>query len=365
MEVLQIKSTIKAHNRKISILKGIGICLVVIGHTNSFIVKYVYLFHIPLFYFISGYFLKNTFHTFVEWKSYFKRKVLKLYIPFISVVLSMICLHNIFYKMYFVKDYYTINELIKNILKALVFKNSEVLLGAIWFIPSLFLVFCLYMFLNLIFFEKVKTISVFLLIYALVFSNGNTYINKVLEITFIGQFFMQLGNIYKENELRVKYNTFLVVIVMIVFIILGNNIKIIDIANRKYSEIYLFLPVTLCGIYLSLYVANLLNSIKYINSMLNFIGIKSYIIMCFHIISFKFLSFLYIVLTKLDIERLSEFPILKETSLAFLYTVFGVFLPILADIVLVFFKSKLLKIFKKKTIIDYDQIIKNIKINKG
>ncbi|WP_403559075.1 acyltransferase family protein (plasmid) [Cetobacterium somerae ATCC BAA-474] len=343
-----------------SILKGIGICLVVIGHTNSFLVKYVYLFHVPLFYFINGYFLKSTFHTFIERKIYFKRKVLKLYIPFITIVLTMVFLHNIFYKIYWVRDYYSINELIKNILKALFFLNSEILLGAIWFIPSLFLSFCLYMFLNTIFHKKAIVISSFLLVYALVFSSGDAYINKVLEITFIGQFFMQLGNIYKKNEYRIKFNLLLGVIAIFLFIILGNNINIIDIANRKYSEIYLFLPVTLCGIYLSLYATNLLDNVKCINNILSFIGIKSYVIMCFHIVSFKFLSFCYIVSNKLNIERLIEFPILKETNIAYLYILFGIFLPILVDIILVFFKSKLTKVNSNK-IIGFINLL-NIKI---
>lgn len=343
-----------------SILKGIGICLVVIGHTNSFLVKYIYLFHVPLFYFISGYFFKSTFHTFAEWKIYFKRKTLKLYIPFISLVLIMIFSHNLFYKIHFVRDYYSIDELIKNSLKALFFKNSEILLGAIWFIPSLFLSFCLYMFLNIIFHTKTIIISSFLFIYALVFSSGDIYISKVLEITFIGQFFIQLGNAYKKNEQKVKYNIVLGIIIVIIFIILGNNIKIIDVANRKYSEIYLFLPVTLCGIYLSLYAANILNNVKYINDMLNFIGVKSYIIMCFHIISFKILSFCYISLNKLNIERLSEFPILEKTNIAYLYIFCGIFLPILGDIILVFLRCNLIKNYKIKKMI----IIKflNIKI---
>ena len=34
-------------------LKGIGILLVIVGHTNSPFFKYIYYFHMPLFFMIS------------------------------------------------------------------------------------------------------------------------------------------------------------------------------------------------------------------------------------------------------------------------------------------------------------------------
>ena len=38
-----------------NITKGIGICLVVLGHVCSDISNYIYLFHLPLFFFVSGF----------------------------------------------------------------------------------------------------------------------------------------------------------------------------------------------------------------------------------------------------------------------------------------------------------------------
>lgn len=42
-------------SRVISIIKGLGIILMVIGHTNSPFRDFIYLFHMPLFYMISGF----------------------------------------------------------------------------------------------------------------------------------------------------------------------------------------------------------------------------------------------------------------------------------------------------------------------
>lgn len=41
----------------LNILKGIGILFVVMGHCISPFTPYVYMFHMSLFFFVSGYFL--------------------------------------------------------------------------------------------------------------------------------------------------------------------------------------------------------------------------------------------------------------------------------------------------------------------
>lgn len=88
----------KKHNKKLSILRGIGIFLVVLGHTNSILVKYIYFFHLPLLYFLSGYFLKGNFKTIKEGLFYFREKFSKLYFPFLKYVIPMI-----FCTIYFIK----------------------------------------------------------------------------------------------------------------------------------------------------------------------------------------------------------------------------------------------------------------------
>ena len=42
----------------IDIAKGIAICLMVYGHTNSYGMSFIYSFHMPLFFILSGYLTK-------------------------------------------------------------------------------------------------------------------------------------------------------------------------------------------------------------------------------------------------------------------------------------------------------------------
>lgn len=68
----------------IDILKGIGIFLVILGHTikNSYINTWVYSFHMPLFFFISGY-LTEPRDTIKNYNAYIWKKSKNLLLPFL------------------------------------------------------------------------------------------------------------------------------------------------------------------------------------------------------------------------------------------------------------------------------------------
>lgn len=257
-------------------------------------------------------------------------------------------MHNLFYKVNFVGDYYSIKVTAVSILKGLFFKNTEVLLGAIWFIPSLFLAFVAYMILDIILKKYKELFSVVILIYALHYINGNSYIEKVIEITFVSQFFLQLGYCFKNFENKISINNIGAIISLIIFVFIGEKIDRIDIASREYSKIYLFLPITISGIYLSVYCSEKINRIKSISFIFDFIGQKSYFIMIFHIIGYKVLSYLYLKKNGLDMKRLIEFPILTDSNFPYLYTIFGVVIPIVIYQIFFILKNKIIILFKSK-----------------
>jgi len=64
------------------IVKGIGIILVVIGHSGcpAYLKHFIYLFHMGLFFFISGMFLSNP--NLNNLKQFTQKKLNRLYIPF-------------------------------------------------------------------------------------------------------------------------------------------------------------------------------------------------------------------------------------------------------------------------------------------
>lgn len=85
MENIIEKSNISNNNRLkyIDLLKGFGVVMVVIGHMHysENVDKLIYGFHMPLFFFISGYLYHTPDNVFV----YIKRKFRTLLIPYFIV----------------------------------------------------------------------------------------------------------------------------------------------------------------------------------------------------------------------------------------------------------------------------------------
>ncbi len=67
--------------------KGIGILLVVLGHVteDGFLNRFLYLFHMPLFFFLSGY-----LHTAqADFRDFFRRKSIHLLLPYVSFLVLL------------------------------------------------------------------------------------------------------------------------------------------------------------------------------------------------------------------------------------------------------------------------------------
>jgi len=91
----------KEFNKNMNVLRGIGVFLVVLGHASfkenfvkivpnttylKWLVEFIYTFHMPLFFFISGFFAKKMFEikSKKEYLSYIKRKSFRLLLPYFT-----------------------------------------------------------------------------------------------------------------------------------------------------------------------------------------------------------------------------------------------------------------------------------------
>ncbi len=78
-------------------MKAIGIICVVVGHslTGSVIEHFVGLFHMPLFFFVSGYLFKEKYVS--NLKSFFGRRMKTLWWPTFKWIAIVVLLHNVFF----------------------------------------------------------------------------------------------------------------------------------------------------------------------------------------------------------------------------------------------------------------------------
>lgn len=113
--------------------KGIGIFLVMIGHSSLIgpSRSQIYAFHMPLFFFLSGYlFSTRKFSTF---KDFFISKAKSLLIPYLVFSIISIILYG-----YFREQPIELNRFLEIILISK--RNSMYFNDALWFLPSLFLI---------------------------------------------------------------------------------------------------------------------------------------------------------------------------------------------------------------------------------
>lgn len=119
---------IKKRNESFDILRGIGIVLMVMGHIGfgEAFDKYIHTFHMPIFFFVSGYF----FNTRDNFKSFFLHLLKTIMVPYTLFVLLCQPLHYIYTRewslSYFVLSFFTSN------------RNRIDVAGALWFLLCLF-----------------------------------------------------------------------------------------------------------------------------------------------------------------------------------------------------------------------------------
>lgn len=91
---------------KVTIAKGIGILLMVAAHAGipDVVNRFVVMFHMPLFFFMSGYCFKEKY--LLSPITFINKRIKGLYIPFVKWSLLFLLLHNVFYYLNIYNDEY-------------------------------------------------------------------------------------------------------------------------------------------------------------------------------------------------------------------------------------------------------------------
>lgn len=275
-------------------VKGIGIILVVIGHSGCpvYIHNFIYMFHMGLFFFVSGKFLKVNFIRGGNLQTFVRRKVKGLYKPFVIYSILYTILHNLFYKIGWYNDTYSIEQFLSHIVKIFAFKDvSENLIGPIWFLKSLFFgsvityLICLIPKRNL----QILTVS---LLYIVSWYIGKHYmpylINREIGIVIA----IYLGYLLKD-WVPVCGNLGFMLLTLILSI--AALYVEIDVVGCIWGPFATFPVLTILGI---VFIFNIVNFIKGKSDMvfkcLSYIGKQSIYILILHCTAFHLLSSLLV-----------------------------------------------------------------------
>lgn len=294
----------------IDVLKGIGIILVVIGHTRcpQLINDFIFSFHMPLFFIASGYFFSKS--NLENKKNFVIRKVQGIYLPYLKWSVIFLLLHNIFcYCGILNSSYgnsdglcshlYSIKEILWHLLNiSLRMTDYEgFILGAYWFMRSLFvgsLAFCFGAWLlNTIVKSPDKSIAV-VLVTSCITGGILTYYN--VQIPYFPQggyreamavFFLGCGYYIKQKNccLCRPY----IVFASLAILILCVTVNPTSMSSKATFNDWLAIPFTgISGFVLAYYVSKQIAKCKnLISDFFVYVGKSSFYVLTFHFLMFK------------------------------------------------------------------------------
>ncbi|KHD35761.1 acetyltransferase [Clostridium acetobutylicum] len=268
--------------KSIDIAKGIGILLVLLGHRSipNIMVKFIYSFHMPLFFVISGYLYNADKYT--EYTSYIKHKFRTIIIPYISfwiisLIVEVIAMNfNILDKLSFrqaVSEFFYLTP-------------SGFWNGPLWFLMCLFVVCVLYYPISKLSRNKWIMVPFILIFLALGWSTSvfKVYLPLKLDIAFTGLVFYALGNFIKGVKINIKINTVPVLFIMfaLTLVLSVTNNSIVQMIVGRYGIYPMFIIVAITGSLSIIIFSNLIGESK----LLEWLGKNSLFIMGLHFIVF-------------------------------------------------------------------------------
>lgn len=337
------------HNNYVTIVKAIGIILMVIGHSGcpQVLSKFIYLFHMPLFFFCSGIFLKTISDKQTAFV-FLKKRVVGLYIPFVKWSILFLLLHNLFmligiYNQYYGFErgshYYSLGDIVQRLFFILFTMHEyEELLGGFWFIRALFISSIIIavssLFLNN---KKRNNYDLLCLLYLLLTIVIRRFapapeLWRDISMGMFGAFFYILGYV-AIRYFSYWYNKFVIAICCISIVLLYYYFENGISMGCGYNKVFPYSISAVSGIIVTLYVSKMIEKrILMVNKILYCIGNHTLVILALHFLAFRLVSFFLVLAYGMDFRLVAEHPVITNENLPsfwwIVYSIAGVVTPI-------------------------------------
>ena len=297
------------------ILRGLGIFCVVFAHVlNNSISNIIYLFHMPLFFFITGLTMSYSFKKEINFKDYIRKKIRVIIIPYfifccLSIVYWILIERNI-------RGQFDIS-IMSNVINIFLARTVMDLYSfnvVLWFLPCLFMS-------NIIFYFIMKFKSDYIKLFISILLLGIGYIlciNQIIlpfsfETSLIGTFFIVIGYLFITHisdkisieKITIPNTTLLILCIIGIGICIHFNCRV-NMLGHTYGNIILFLIGAFSGIYICLFISILLHQIKFntFSKLFSYFGKNSIIIMCCHEPIKRIVLYAFSKVINIDIEIL-------------------------------------------------------------
>ena len=318
----------------------------VIGHSGcpDILSRFLYLFHMPLFFLCSGYFFKDISNT-LALTTFCRKRLKGLYLPYLKWSMFFLLVHNLFFRIDIYNSLshsyiYTTTDYLRQLAKTVAMTDYELLVRPFWFIKELLFSSILIAFISFLRprlfpkFNNEKLLAIMFIVTIIC-----KYTNLCIPIlgdcsglSFSAVYFYS-GIIFRkfENKIPVSIST-----TGITFLttLIGSYYFTGDI-DMRYTNLQNLIPyyfLSILGIITTFNIAKWLNT-KSFSSVLYYIGNHTMPILALNLIALKVGSLIKIGIYDMPIESLSSYTIIYEHNRFFwiFYTIVGVTIPLLCN----------------------------------
>lgn len=342
----------------ISIAKAIGIILMVVGHSGcpSVVGRFIYLFHMPLFFVCSGYFFKEITNK-ATLIIFYKKKFAGLYVPYLKWSILFLLLHNLFFNLNIYNTLsnsyqYQLEDFVIQFLKTLAMTDYELLIRPFWFVKELLLSSLLVATISYIssrFHQDKEAEFMFpIVLFLAIITKVSRPIPIIGDTSILlsSTMYLYTGILFNKYKNRIRF-TYSTLTTSLIIVIVG-CIYYTDIIDMRYVTMSNLIPYylfSLFGINMVLCISKILDKGKGL-SYIYYIGNNTFPILALNLLALKVGNLIKIEYFNMPLERLSSYTIIHEHNSFFwiVYTIIGVAIPIIVSYI---YKS----LFQKKTFI--------------
>jgi fucose 4-O-acetylase-like acetyltransferase len=356
-------------NRTFSIVKAIGIILIVIGHSAIYtpLRTFAYLVNIVIFLFVAGYFFNDNY---LEKPLLFlKKKVIRFYVPWVAYGVIFVLLHNTFLKLHLMSfdshtriaiEPYDLSETIHKIIGVLTFFQwKEPLLAPLWFLFGIFSGLCVFYVISLIAktidknkFEVYRALLIVICMTIGFVGGAYKWHISIIYRPFVISGLIYIGKLYSIYKDKIKLSPIIATICFTGLCIATALNYQINVGGMVFGNPLLFLTISCSGCYMILTLAHFINNkFKRLSDILDFIGNYTFSIMVLHYVAFKIAVLIQIWVCNYPIMHLAYYPVIPiNTSYWWvIYSIIGVGIPLLSSYTFTIIKNSIREQYKTVT----------------
>lgn len=345
----------------VSMAKGFAILLMVLAHSefSHYGDTYINMFHMPLFFFMSGYCFKEAYLD--DFLNFAKRRIKGAYWPFVKWCLLFLILHNVFYSLNIyngeygyhgeVSQVYALKDFLRHGLAIVgCLGGNEQLLGGYWFLHSYF--FAAFISFGTIFLFRnhisyVAAGACALLALSVMMAGFDIEIPHYIGAReVLASSFMVTGFAYRQAGWHLEEKAAVIIPLGAVIVAAGACYWPCGMLTFTWQKTVPYYLSALAGTIMVFSLCKFLDKSKPVRKVMTYIGDRTLDILTWHLLSFKAVSLIIISAYGITITRLAEFPVIEEyTSKGWwiLYFIVGVLMSLLIERLLSGLKHSLQK----------------------